>query len=722
MKKVLYTFLLALPMLVTSKANAYTPTVTDWRTKTTAVSPTLLTTGAWERYDGTTWVAQASSPNAYTGAIAKIIFTVNGTIGSTTKVFASNVIIPTGVTVTGGYAFTSTTLTDNAHNIEVESGGTFAIANHFSILSGGAAPNLIIRSGGTLSLNTGAIPRIYDNSTLWNGVELFETGSTVFINDWADNAAFCRPSSISANADGFLFGNITYESYPNTMSTSHYLIFAPSTSSTINFCKNLNCNISLVSNIFLYYDVSAAGINNDYKVIVDGDFNMSGYITNAIKTGKYDLEVHGDVTTSTWYQYFSAGVGKLICSGSNNQSFLAPNLGNSLIYDLEVAKTGTGIITCGSDISPKKITMTSGIINANGFLIDMSTEGGLTYTSGKIWGKFRKPFAGTTNTFTDSRAMFPMGKTGDVNAIRQYKIAITAAPIAGSGYLQVEYITSNSSTSGLPLSIANSGGFGKIINAQNNDGYWDITLFNNIGNSKTLSVQLITNEIMPAGISTLNNITQIDRGVVTDSWKANGTHSATTNLGGLITTSRSGLDFNSGKAQYSLAGNFNLSPTPLQIISFTANKENIQNILKYELANSINVNRVEIQKSKNGINNFETINSQVITNGHFTFADEKINESILYYRLAVVDNDGTIKYSSVVIIKRELKQNIYFDNQNNLIKCSIPTNLFIYNSAGQLINQIKNITSYNCSEMSYGVYIVKTSFGAVLKFSKLGDF
>ena len=719
MKKLLYSLLLILPILSTKNANAYIPSVTDWRTKSTAVAPTLLINGAWERYDGAAWVAQAASPNSFVGVIGQVIFTVNGAVGTTTKVFASNIIITNGVIVSGGYNSTTTTLTDNAHNIEVESGGTFEISNNFAILSGGTSPNLIIRNGATLSLNTGMFPRIFDNSALWNGVELFETGSTVFINNWADNGTFCRPNSITANADGFLFGNISYEQSPATMSNAHYLIAAPTTNSTINFCKNLECQIA-VSNVFLYNDVNAAGINNDYKAVIDGNFTMGGYITSAVKTGKYDLEVHGNVTTSLWYQYFSAGVGKLICNGSNNQTLQEPYGGGyATIYHLEVAKTGAGILTCGSIVKPNNMTLTSGIINANGFLIDLGVENGLAYTAGAIWGKFRKPFAGTTNTFTDSRAMFPMGKTGDANAIRQYKIAITAAPIAGSGYLQVEYITTNTSTNGLPLNVANSGGFGQIINSKNADGYWDITLFNSVGNSKTLAVQLITNETMPAGIGTTSKLTQIDRVVLADSWKANGTHNATTNVGGLLTTSRNGLDFNSGKAQYSIAGN--LTPTPLQIISFSVKKENVKNIIEYELANSINVNRVEIQKSTNGVNNFEKINSHINTNGYFSFADIKINTAKLYYRIVAIDNDGSTQYSNIVLVRRDTKQNIYYSYQNNLILSSIATNLFIYNSTGQLINQIKNSTSYNCSKMPYGVYFVKTGYGATLKFCKICD-
>ena len=713
MKQVFYTAMLLFLLSLTSFA--YTPAVTDWRTRATAVNPSLLTATAWERYDGATWVAQTMAPNAYMLPIGQVIFTVNGTIGVTTKVFASNIIIANGATVSGGYASTTTTLTTNANNIEVETGGIFSINNNFAIAAGGLTPNLIVRNGGTLNLNTGASVRIFSSSNLWNGIELFETGSTVFINDWADYAAFCRPSLITPNADGFLFGDITYEQFPNSMANVHYLVTAPTISGTINLCKNITCQLG-VSNVYLYQDVNGAGINNNYKILIDNNFAFNGYYTDAVKTGKYDVEVKGNITTAAMYK-FNIAEGKLICSGSNNQNITEPNGGNALIYHLEVAKTGTGIINCINNIKVDNLTITSGIINANGKLIDQLTENGLTYISGAIWGKYRKIFSATTNTLSDSRALYPMGKTGDPIAIRQYKIAITAAPAGGAGYIQVEYINTNASVNGLPLSAANSGSFGQIINRKNDDGYWALDLFNSIGNSKTLTVQLITNETIQAATGTLAQLTQIDRVVLADSWKANGTHVATTSSGGLITTSRTGLTFNSGGAQYSIASNFTLLNFT-NINNFTGVAKDFYNEIKYNLTGLLNVNKVTLQRADATQNNYTTVKLLDNSIGAKTIQDV-CTANMAYYRIAIYKNNGAIEYSNQILIARNITNTkIWYNAANSNLVINKPSDVTIYNAAGNTVKSITNATVIHCSNLPNGVYIAQVKNAKAIKFIK----
>ncbi len=696
-------------------SKAYTIANGDWRTLSTAVNPSMLTTTAWERYNGTAWITQTTSPNAYVGAIGQVIFTVSGTIGITTKVFASNIIITSGTTVTGGYTTTATTLFDNIHNLEIESGGTFGTTNNFSMPSGGTTANLIVRSGGTLNINTSGAPKISSNCTMWNGIENFETGSTLYVQDYMESGILCNPAIMSVNADGFIFGNIDYNISPSYYNNAHYLVLATPASSTINLCQNINCFVSIGSTV-LYKDITPAGINNNYKIVINGTaaFSYIGYVAES-KSGTYDLEVKGNITLSNLSSYTGSGNGKLICSGSNDQTITDSYASSTIVNDMELVKTGTAKVNAMNNLRFTNLTLTSGILNANGFLIDLNTEYGLSYTAGVIWGKFRKLFNSTPNVITSSKALYPMGKTGDNTALRTLKIAITAAPVGGDGYLQVEYISGNSSINGLPLSVANSGGFGKIINTQNSDGYWDITLFNSIGNNKTLTVELSTNETTPASTNVMANLTQIDRVVPADSWKANGTHVATTNTAGIITTSRTGLTFNSGKAQYAIAANQLI--VPLKVVSFLGSCYTNYNTIKYEVVNVINIEKLVLQKSNSVITNFENIKDLDYTNGEKSVNDYT-NTDVAYYRLAIYNQDGSIDYSNILMLRRSTKKNNVITYFGNHIQLEIPSQVHIYNFNGQLLIMRNNALAIDCNSLPNGIYIAKTAQGDVLQFVK----
>ena len=119
----------------------------------------------------------------------------------------------------------------------------------------------------------------------------------------------------------------------------------------------------------------------------------------------------------------------------------------------------------------------------------------------------------------------------------------------------------------------------------------------------------------------------------------------------LITTIATGPAINAYFDSLSLVQSY-LTPLPLTLVSFTANDSAGMDILKWEVTDVVNVERFEVEESTNGLN-FQHLNSVVYTlhKTRYRFLHPRGQENKRkYYRLKIVDRDGTFAYSPVVTI------------------------------------------------------------------------
>lgn len=108
------------------------------------------------------------------------------------------------------------------------------------------------------------------------------------------------------------------------------------------------------------------------------------------------------------------------------------------------------------------------------------------------------------------------------------------------------------------------------------------------------------------------------------------------------------------------------SALPLTLLSFTAEKQNENAILKWTVAQQINVSYYEVQRSLNAVDfsaigKVNAINANSNDNYTYTDALNNINSNTIYYRLRMVDIDGNFTYSPVKFISS-------FGIENNLIQ------------------------------------------------------
>ncbi len=104
---------------------------------------------------------------------------------------------------------------------------------------------------------------------------------------------------------------------------------------------------------------------------------------------------------------------------------------------------------------------------------------------------------------------------------------------------------------------------------------------------------------------------------------------------------------------------------PINLLAFTANQNSLKNVeLNWVVTAELNVHHYEIERSEDGYH-FNSIGSvNVIDNSsttkYYNYTDRwNTASSSIYYRLKIVDNDGRLSYSKIILIKmNDLKSQV----------------------------------------------------------------
>jgi hypothetical protein len=178
-------------------------------------------------------------------------------------------------------------------------------------------------------------------------------------------------------------------------------------------------------------------------------------------------------------------------------------------------------------------------------------------------------------------------------------------------------------------------------------------------------------------------------------------------------------------ATYSAYGSFGIGEVnnllPVQLISFTATAINNGAKLLWVAANEIDIANYVVEKSVNGIS-FEiiaTVNALNNTSAttQYDFTDDKYVEASSYYRLKIVNANGSTSYSNTIILKSStyVKLAAYpnpFVNSLTVTGLKGGEIVMIYDNAGKLIltkvtASSVNSNNINTSALKSGVYTVK---------------
>jgi hypothetical protein len=170
---------------------------------------------------------------------------------------------------------------------------------------------------------------------------------------------------------------------------------------------------------------------------------------------------------------------------------------------------------------------------------------------------------------------------------------------------------------------------------------------------------------------------------------------------------------------------------PLTLISFTGIRNNSISQLKWETANENQVNYFELERSADG-NIYSTVKQIAAKNGssqQYHYADHISFSGVMRYRLKMVDIDGTVTYSKIVLLKDPgtALVSLYPNPAHNKLwlesgDASIRgTQAVIVNAAGAVQLRFV-ITAYpqpvDISALKSGIYFVQLANGSVMKFIK----
>jgi hypothetical protein len=170
---------------------------------------------------------------------------------------------------------------------------------------------------------------------------------------------------------------------------------------------------------------------------------------------------------------------------------------------------------------------------------------------------------------------------------------------------------------------------------------------------------------------------------------------------------------------------FNGSALPITLSRFTGEFINGKNQLYIDVLQAVNVKTITIEKSSDAIH-FTPIGNLPFTSsnllGKHTYIDAQPFASNNYYRLAIINNDGSVQYSNIILLKNDAKRLVYvYPNPvKDLLTVSITAtsaaryNCSVYDVSGRLLVSgvhdlalgMQTIT-VPFSKIIAGVYVIK---------------
>lgn len=452
--------------------------------------------------------------------------------------------------------------------------------------------------------------------------------------------------------------------------------------------------INSPAQIVLHNNGSSISINNNVQLVVNGSIqNQAG--SNFVNNGSVILK--GNFSNNQAMN--AAGTGTLILQGSSAQTIMGTtallahnvtlNNASGLIISTPLKIDGQfnfidGIVTTTTNTSPLLFTAnaTTGTTNVPS---DASHVNGYTVKEG-------------TGEFT-----YPVG-----DGIR-YQPVRTSLSSNTSG-MQIKYFASDAGTA----AFGTDGSESTALAVYNKKEYWDITPLGNAAGNVTLFWDTYNN-------LTIANISDLRLAHKNGHWLNEGGSGTGTLTAGSITSNSitAWSPFTLGSIQ---------DPLPVTLIIFSGRKEDSNtNLLTWNTSNEKNFSYFELQHGNN-INQLAEL-ARIAGRGESSYNYKHSNPSsgVNYYRLKMVDNDGTFAYSKIISLTNEgtltaIYPNpagalVFIDANNSLLNSTAT----LYDVSGRWLQNVVISTLHqpvNVRLLTNGLYIFRFADGTAQRFVK----
>ena len=169
------------------------------------------------------------------------------------------------------------------------------------------------------------------------------------------------------------------------------------------------------------------------------------------------------------------------------------------------------------------------------------------------------------------------------------------------------------------------------------------------------------------------------------------------------------------------------TPLPVNVISFTGKAIAAGNQLNWTVAQEIDFSHYEVLRSDNG-RDFNAVGTVYALNNSldmksYSFVDADAKSDLSYYKLRLVDNNGSVAYSSLVVVSRTnivpTVSNVFpnpASTQLNVELNGVATDnmtVTIQDLTGKILYQAENVSaqssvySFDINTLNRGVYIIR---------------
>ena len=529
---------------------------------------------------------------------------------------------PSNIQLTGG-TFTL---------VDPHAASTFALYATISAATGVAAgPNHVFNFGDGISSTSGTTNGFYVNT--WAGTGIFSFGDVNIINP-------------AGSINRFVFTN----------PTSSYSQFV------VNDDLTIDANSELRN---LATDLRAATVIGG-SIMNDGIFTSQGYLTMGKMTSagsttvsespSDQLQVIGGtgIYRNSLLATPTANLTNLKINNSHSQGFDIGQIGVQMTLNLSVSSElvmQDGIIVTEDENQFMFNTLTLGTSPAN--------TGTLTYVNGFVKGKLARWVGQNTNAY-----QFPVGTVQElpalgnwpavqVKAVEMATIQYATAPATG-GILTATWLPGvNDWPNASPLT-ENGNTPPLIVNAVAREGVWQIIATEGLETESAPYTGTFVAKDIPSIID-YTKLVLVKRPNTGADWTLDGTHVPTTGSNSLATLQRTGMV---GFSQFGIGGEWlNALPVVLEYFKGIKVKESDNKLYWKVYCTDDRPNTIELQRAGDGIN-FSMIHSLVTTPQ--SCATEMIYHDYAplngnnYYRLRMVDADGKVSFSNVVLLNNSV--------------------------------------------------------------------
>jgi hypothetical protein len=167
------------------------------------------------------------------------------------------------------------------------------------------------------------------------------------------------------------------------------------------------------------------------------------------------------------------------------------------------------------------------------------------------------------------------------------------------------------------------------------------------------------------------------------------------------------------------------------LLAFTGNHQPGYNQLQWQTADEVNTQQFNVETSSNGVSftTIATIPAAGYGNSNYNYQDKTVYNSKVFYRLKMVDVNGSFTYSNIIWINSQQTGGVslYPNPAREWVTISIGnsgminTTAVLYSSNGILLQRIL-ITGprqqIDVQQLPKGVYVLKFANGTVTNFIK----